>query len=827
MTSKLISVAPGLCFLTTGGSLAEITLGTSAATPDPASSYSATTGLFSDGANAVATTIGGNEMMRVNATGVGIGTSNPGALFTVGSNAFEVNSSGTVLAGTWNGNTVTVPYGGTGATSLAVHGVVVGEGTSTVNVVPVGTSGYVLTSNGVSADPTFTQLNLGSGGFAGVLPVTSGGTGTATQFTQGSIVFAGASGVYTQDNSQFFWNDTTHSLGIGTANPMSQLQINGGEVQIGSSGASCTTSNAGAVRYSGVTLYFCNGTAWTPSSAGGASGTVNIGSQYQMAYYAADGTVVSGDTSITTDSSNDLIIGLGKLGIGTTSPVVSLDLRAETDAIALPVGTTGQEPASPVNGMIRYNSSVGVQDLEAYVNGAWTTLTTGSNVGTASIYLGSSASTPDPARNGEPTTGLFTAGSGLVDVSSLGTQVAEFSSTGLNLGTSTATIESVKLGGLNGISYPTSDTTIGASIAIGPSALAHLPASAAYGDIAFGYQTLSSASMTTAAVGNTAVGYRALKAITSGNNNVAIGSQALTAGTSANQNIAMGNQALLTDTSAVTTVAIGQQALMDTQGSQYNVAIGYGAMLCPFGPCTPTYDVAVGQTALFQNTGQHNAALGGSAGYSVVSGSQNTILGDSVASNTLNSGNYNILIGTNNSVDTPTAATSNFLNIGNTIFATNTMTGTLAAPAGSVGIGTANPMSALHIYNAEVQIGSSGASCTANNAGAVRYSGGTLYFCNGSTWTGSSAGGGSGTVNIGSQYQMAYYAANGTVVSGDTSITTDSSNDLIVGSGKLGIGTTSPVVSLDLRAETDAIAFAGRRDRTGTGFARQRYDPVQ
>ena len=48
------------------------------------------------------------------------------------------------------------------------------------------------------------------------LAVTSGGTGTATAFTAGSVVFAGASGVYSQDNTNFFWDDTNNRLGVGT-----------------------------------------------------------------------------------------------------------------------------------------------------------------------------------------------------------------------------------------------------------------------------------------------------------------------------------------------------------------------------------------------------------------------------------------------------------------------------------------------------------------------------------------------------------------------------------------------------------------------------------
>jgi hypothetical protein len=50
---------------------------------------------------------------------------------------------------------VNVSHGGTGVATLAAHGVVVGNGTSPVNVTSPGTAGQVLTSNGPSVDPTF------------------------------------------------------------------------------------------------------------------------------------------------------------------------------------------------------------------------------------------------------------------------------------------------------------------------------------------------------------------------------------------------------------------------------------------------------------------------------------------------------------------------------------------------------------------------------------------------------------------------------------------------------------------------------------------------
>jgi len=129
--------------------------------------------------------------------------------------------------------TLPIANGGTNGTTAA---------TGFDNLAPTTTQGDIIyrsdTTNTRLAAGTTSQVLIGgttpSWGavtlttmVSGILPVANGGTGTSTAFTTGSVVFAGASGVYSQNNSQIFWDNTNNRLGIGTAAPGSSLDVNG------------------------------------------------------------------------------------------------------------------------------------------------------------------------------------------------------------------------------------------------------------------------------------------------------------------------------------------------------------------------------------------------------------------------------------------------------------------------------------------------------------------------------------------------------------------------------------------------------------------------
>jgi hypothetical protein len=139
--------------------------------------------------------------------------------------------------------TVPTTAGGTGLTSYTAGDLIYYAAGTALTKLAIGASGRWLGSSGTApqwnapaaltkTDDTNVTLTLGGSastallnsasltlGWTGTLAVSRGGTGTGTTFTTGSVIFAGASGVYSQDNAEFFWDDTNNKLGIGTATP--------------------------------------------------------------------------------------------------------------------------------------------------------------------------------------------------------------------------------------------------------------------------------------------------------------------------------------------------------------------------------------------------------------------------------------------------------------------------------------------------------------------------------------------------------------------------------------------------------------------------------
>lgn len=174
-----------------------------------------------------------------------------------------------------------------------------------------------------------------------------GGTGTGTAFTSGSLVFSGASGVYNQNNSQLFWDNTNSRLGVGTTAPGYKLQV-----------ASNANSNDG--------IYVSN-----TNTGASAQAVVNVAAQgwngVQLVQNRATGTaqVYLGDNAplllATNATTRMTILGDGKIGVGSTTPN-SYKFPAQGDQYIsnqfLTVGTSTLGPS--VSGAIPTNAEFGI-----------------------------------------------------------------------------------------------------------------------------------------------------------------------------------------------------------------------------------------------------------------------------------------------------------------------------------------------------------------------------------------------------------------------------------------------------------------------------------
>lgn len=165
---------------------------------------------------------------------------------------------------TYQGDTITVPYGGTGRTSLTNNNVILGSGTSAVNFVAPGTSGNVLTSNGTTwqsttptpplegitdnSSPFTTTLGSGTGD-------PSGSGNTCVGYGSGEIISTGTYNVTLGFNAGDAITTGSHNIAIGNDSDVSATQSD--QIAIGrlaSSGSSSSVAIGKEAKATGSTI---------------------------------------------------------------------------------------------------------------------------------------------------------------------------------------------------------------------------------------------------------------------------------------------------------------------------------------------------------------------------------------------------------------------------------------------------------------------------------------------------------------------------------------------------------------------------------------------
>lgn len=167
---------------------------------------------------------------------ISLATANDSILVTDGTGVPTISSTipsatqdnitrlGIITNGIWSATAIAANVGGTGQTTYAVGDILYASASTTLSKLTDVATGNALISGGITTAPSWGKIGLTTH-VSGTLGVGNGGTGTATTFTAGSVVFAGTSGIYSQDNANFFYDGTNHRLGLGITSPLFELDI--------------------------------------------------------------------------------------------------------------------------------------------------------------------------------------------------------------------------------------------------------------------------------------------------------------------------------------------------------------------------------------------------------------------------------------------------------------------------------------------------------------------------------------------------------------------------------------------------------------------------
>ncbi|MDR0802791.1 hypothetical protein [Fluviicola sp.] len=392
----------------------------------------------------------------------------------------------------------------------------------------------------------------------------------------------------------------------------------------------------GNIYQMGNGYFFFDGTQWQPFAPPAVGGDPFVGNEVIDAY---DGTLVRMGTGTTANDPSKL----RRSAIGMTDALNGVATGIYTGDVLIPPGssiaTVKGIQSHPVSADAPNNGDVLVFDntvTQDNVTGTWVPKA--------------------------PNDWLLTGNNGITAANYLGTQ----NNIGLMFRVNAGTGATPAAGSIAGYISPADNASNYNAFGLGA-----LAANTGVNNNAFGLNALKA---NTSGQSNNAFGANAL-AVNNGNNNNAFGSGALFSNVSGTANNAFGYNTLSVNDVGINNSAFGDNSLAHNHGGHDNVAFGNNTLS---GNNAGNYNTAVGTGSLLAGDQSYNVGIG----YNAASG-----------------GSSNIVIGGGSAASVVTAAGSNQLNIGNTLYGTG-VNGALNNTAGKIGVNTNNPQSALEVNGA-------------------------------------------------------------------------------------------------------------------------------
>jgi len=200
------------------------------------------------------------------------------------------------------------------------------------------------------------------------------------------------------------------NVGIGTTTPVTKLDVSGA-IRISMDSASCAVSYAGALRYNGSSVEYCNGTTWSAFGVAG-SGITSINGSTSGTQSFANGITGTAPAFVTANGMHTLNIPLASAGSVAAGLISNSDyttfmnkMSATSAAVVSALGYTPASSTALANYLVKTNN---LSDLSS-------TATARSNLGLggfatiSSLDLGSASATGTlaagrlPAFNGDVT----------------------------------------------------------------------------------------------------------------------------------------------------------------------------------------------------------------------------------------------------------------------------------------------------------------------------------------------------------------------------------------------------------------------------------------